>query len=95
MSVSANDIMGKQLSLSQTDIISQSEVKWGGSWKYVLQLAAVCTLQHNTITGSNNHSWQSVINDWPCVKIKLEIHMCMFISDKTVNGQKLDTGKWL
>ena len=37
MSASANDMMGTQLSLSQTNIISQSEVEWGGSWKNVLQ----------------------------------------------------------
>lgn len=29
--------MGAQLPLSQTNIFSQSEIKWGRSWKYVLQ----------------------------------------------------------
>ena len=37
MSSSANDMIGTQLSLSQTNIISQSEVEGGRSWKNVLQ----------------------------------------------------------
>ena len=37
MSVSANDMIGTKLSLFQTNIVSQSEVEWGGSWKNVLQ----------------------------------------------------------
>ena len=37
MSLSANDMKGAQLSRSQNNIISQSEVDWGGSWENVLQ----------------------------------------------------------
>src|SRR4029434_1046775 len=37
MSLSANEMKGAQLSRSQNNIISQSEVDWGGSWGNVLQ----------------------------------------------------------
>ena len=37
MSAYPNAMLGTQLSHSQTNIISQSEVKWGGSGKYALQ----------------------------------------------------------
>ena len=37
MSSSANEMKGAQLSRSQNNIISQSEVDWGGSWENVLQ----------------------------------------------------------
>ena len=37
MSSSANEMNGEQLSRSQNNIISQSEVDWGGSWENVLQ----------------------------------------------------------
>ena len=37
MSSSANEMKGAQLSRSQNNIISQSEVYWGGSWENVLQ----------------------------------------------------------
>ena len=36
MSSSANEMKGAQLSGSQNNIISQSEVDWGGSWENVL-----------------------------------------------------------
>ena len=56
MSPSANDMMGTQLSLSQTYIISQSEVKWGGSWKNVLQ--PVCGIDTRAETSWRRLGWR-------------------------------------